>query len=185
MAKKDAKQQPVETKAEGTKTEETAAAAETPEAPKADETEQKLRTLEKELKDANDKFLRTLAEYDNYRKRSVREKDQAYADSKAAVLSELLPVIDNFERAAGNKNASLEDYQKGIDMIFNQFTEILKKLGVESYGEKGDSFDPNIHSAVMHAEDENEPENTVSDVFSKGYKLGDKILRPAVVKVLN
>lgn len=148
-------------------------------------TEQKLEELEKSLKDANDKFLRTLAEYDNYRKRSVREKEQAYADSKASVLTEFLPVLDNFERAAGNKDASLEDYQKGIDMIFNQLTEIFKKQGAESFGEAGDVFDPNIHSAVMHIEDSEQPENTVTDVFSKGYKLGDKILRPAVVKVVN
>lgn len=178
MAKKESKQQPPEAEVK-------APVTDTPAEPELDEAEQKLLSLEADLKTANDKFLRTLAEYDNYRKRSVREKEQAYADSKAAVLSEILPVIDNFERAAGNKAASLEDYQKGIDMIFNQFTEILKKLGVESFGEKGDSFDPNIHSAVMHTEDENEPENTVSDVFSKGYKLGDKILRPAVVKVVN
>ncbi len=149
------------------------------------ETEQKLEELENSLKEANDKFLRTLAEYDNYRKRSVREKEQAYTDSKAAVLTEFLPVLDNFERAAGNKEAALADYQKGVDMIFNQFTEILKKLGVESFGEAGDAFDPNIHSAVMHTEDADQPENTVAEVFSKGYQLGDKILRPAVVKVVN
>lgn len=149
------------------------------------ETEQKLQELENNLKDANDKFLRTLAEYDNYRKRSVREKEQAYADSKASVLSEILPVLDNFERAAGNRDASLEDYQKGIDMIFKQFQDILTKLGVESFGEKGETFDPNLHSAVMHTEEEGEPENAISEVFSKGYKLGDKILRPAVVKVVN
>lgn len=151
----------------------------------AQEAAQKIEALEKELGSMNDKFLRTLAEYDNYRKRSVREKEQAYADSKAAVLAELLPVLDNFERAAGNKNAAAEDYQKGVDMIFVQLTDILKKLGVESFGEKGDPFDPNIHSAVMHEENADEPENTVSDVFSKGYQLGDKILRPAVVKVVN
>lgn len=149
------------------------------------ETEQKLEELENSLKEANDKFLRTLAEYDNYRKRSVREKEQAYTDSKAAVLTELLPVLDNFERAAGNKEAALEDYQKGVDMIFNQFTEILKKMGVASFGEAGDAFDPNIHSAVMHIEDAEQPENIVAEVFSKGYQLGDKILRPAVVKVVN
>lgn len=154
-------------------------------ADEASEAEQKLQELENNLKDANDKFLRTLAEYDNYRKRSVREKEQAYQDSKASVLTELLPVLDNFERAAGNKQASLEDYQKGVDMIFNQFTEIFKKLGVESFGEANETFDPNIHSAVMHIEDEAQPENTVAEVFSKGYKLGDKILRPAVVKVVN
>ena len=177
MAKQEPKKKP-ETVTPEEETAETAAAEVT-------ETEQKLQELENNLKDANDKFLRTLAEYDNYRKRSVREKEQAYADSKASVLSEILPVLDNFERAAGNRDASLEDYQKGIDMIFKQFQEILTKLGVESFGEKGDAFDPNLHAAVMHTEEEGEPENTISEVFSKGYKLGDKILRPAVVKVVN
>lgn len=141
--------------------------------------------LQAQLNEANEKFLRTLAEYDNYRKRSIKEKEQAYGDSKAAVLTELLPVLDNFERAASNKEASLEDYQKGIDMIFNQFNDILKKAGVEAFGEKGDEFDPNIHSAVMHIDDENEKENVIVDVFSKGYKLGDRVLRAAVVKVAN
>lgn len=137
------------------------------------------------LNESNEKLLRTLAEYDNFRKRSLKEKEQAYSDSKALVLAELLPVIDNFERAAGNKSASYEDYQKGIDMIFSQLSEIIKKLGAESFGESGDDFDPNLHNAVMHIEDENEGENKVIDVFSKGYKLGDKILRPAMVKVAN
>lgn len=177
MAKKDTAKKPTEETAENTaqavETEETAAA------------EDRTAELEKALQDANDKHLRTLAEYDNYRKRSVREKEQAYADSKAAVLTELLPVLDNFERAAGNKDAAPADYQKGVDMIFNQFTEIFKKLGVESYGEAGDTFDPNIHSAVMHTEEDGAPENSVTDVFSKGYRLGEKILRPAVVKVVN
>ena len=177
MAKQEPKKKPETVAPE----EETAKNAET----EVTETEQKLQELENNLKDANDKFLRTLAEYDNYRKRSVREKEQAYADSKASVLSEILPVLDNFERAAGNRDASLEDYQKGIDMIFKQFQDILTKLGVESFGEKGDVFDPNLHSAVMHTEEEGEPENAISEVFSKGYKLGDKILRPAVVKVVN
>ena len=141
--------------------------------------------LQAQLNEANEKFLRTLAEYDNYRRRSIKEKEQAYGDSKAAVLAELLPVLDNFERAASNKEASLEDYQKGIDKIFNQFNDILKKAGVEAFGEKGDEFDPNIHSAVMHIDDENEKENVIVDVFSKGYKLGDRVLRAAVVKVAN
>lgn len=177
MAKQEPKKKPETVTTE----EETAKNA----AAEVTETEQKLQELENNLKDANDKFLRTLAEYDNYRKRSVREKEQAYADSKASVLSEILPVLDNFERAAGNRDAAPEDYQKGIDMIFKQFQDILTKLGVESFGEKGEPFDPNLHSAVMHTEEEGEPENTISEVFSKGYKLGDKILRPAVVKVVN
>ncbi len=144
----------------------------------------RLQELEAQLLQANDKFLRTLAEYDNYRKRSVREKEQAYADSKASVLAELLPVLDNFERAAC-ADASYEDYRKGVEMIFNQLSACFEKLGVESFGAAGDAFDPNIHNAVMHVEDENAADNTVAEVFSKGYKLGDKILRPAVVKVAN
>lgn len=177
MAKKETTKQPAEEAAETT-----AQAVETEEPAAA---EDRTAELEKALQEANDKHLRTLAEYDNYRKRSVREKEQAYTDSKAAVLTELLPVLDNFERAAGNKDAAPADYQKGVDMIFNQFTEIFKKLGVEVYGEAGDSFDPNIHSAVMHTEEDGAPENSVTDVFSKGYRLGEKILRPAVVKVVN
>lgn len=177
MAKKDTAKKPTEETAENT-----AQAVETEEATVA---EDRTAELEKALQDANDKHLRTLAEYDNYRKRSQREKEQAYADSKASVLTELLPVLDNFERAAGNKDAAPADYQKGVDMIFNQFTEIFKKLGVEAFGEAGDTFDPNIHSAVMHTEEDGAPENSVTDVFSKGYRLGEKILRPAVVKVVN
>lgn len=177
MAKKETAKKPAEETAEAT-----AQAVETEEPAAA---EDRTAELEKALQEANDKHLRTLAEYDNYRKRSVREKEQAYTDSKAAVLTELLPVLDNFERAAGNKDAAPADYQKGVDMIFNQFTEIFKKLGVEVYGEAGDSFDPNIHSAVMHTEEDGAPENSVTDVFSKGYRLGEKILRPAVVKVVN
>lgn len=177
MAKKETAKKPVEEAAEAT-----AQAAETEETAAA---EDRTAELEKALQEANDKHLRTLAEYDNYRKRSVREKEQAYTDSKAAVLTELLPVLDNFERAAGNKDAAPADYQKGVDMIFNQFTEIFKKLGVEAFGEAGDIFDPNIHSAVMHTEEDGAPENSVTDVFSKGYRLGEKILRPAVVKVVN
>ena len=153
--------------------------AQEPEQPQAvEDSEQKYNEL-------NDKYLRTLAEYENYRKRSVKEKQEAWTNSKADVLTELLPVLDNFDRARSNKEAALEDYQKGVDMIYTQLLEVLKKLGAESFGEAGDTFDPNIHSAVMHAEDAEQPENTVTDVFSKGYKLGDKILRPAVVKVVN
>ena len=160
-------------------------AAETEQTVEAEKEPTALEKAEQLLKEANDKFLRTLAEYDNFRKRSQKEKEAAFGDSKASVLAELLPVMDNFERAVSNKDASLEDYQKGIDMIFNQFNDIFAKLGVEAFGEKGDEFDPNIHNAVMHIEDENEKENTVVDVFSKGYRLGDRILRPAMVKVAN
>ena len=142
-------------------------------------------SLEKELKEKNDQLLRVMAEYDNFRKRSQKEKEQAYGDSKANTITEFLPLYDNFLRAMATDTTDLESFKKGMDMIFNQFGEIFKKLGVEPFGAKGDEFDPNIHSAVMHDEDEESPENTISDVFSVGYKMGDRVIRPAVVKVVN
>ncbi|MBR1811253.1 MAG: nucleotide exchange factor GrpE [Clostridia bacterium] len=141
--------------------------------------------LKEELDSVKDKLIRSLAEYDNFRKRSVKEKADAYAFSKADVITKLLPVMDNFGRAAANDKASPEDYKKGVEMIFKQFTDIFEGLGVEAFGEKGETFDPNIHSAVMHVEDEAFGEGEITDVFAKGYKLGDKILRPATVKVAN
>ncbi len=141
--------------------------------------------LQKALDEKNEQFLRVCAEYDNFRKRSQKEKQDVYSSSQAEVIKELLPVLDNFDRAANNANGSFEDYKKGIDLIFNQFGEILKKLGVESYGERGEAFDPNIHNAVMTVEDDELGENQISAVFSKGYKLGDRIVREAVVQVAN
>ena len=151
------------------------------EAAQADETEK----LTAELNEKKDQLLRVMAEYDNFRKRSQKEKEQAYGDSKASTVSEFLPVYDNFMRAMAADATDLESYKKGMEMIFNQFGETLKKIGVESFGEKGDEFDPNIHSAVMHEEDDDLPENSVAEVFSTGYKMGDRIIRPAVVKVVN
>lgn len=141
--------------------------------------------LTNDLNEKSNQLLRTLAEYDNFRKRSQKEKEQAYSDSKAAVLSTFLPVIDNFERAANNDNAELEDYKKGVEMIFSQFKKAVSDMGVVSFGESGEDFDPNMHSAVMHIDDESLGENVIAEVFAKGYKLGDKILRPATVKVAN
>ncbi len=141
--------------------------------------------LQKALDEKNDQFLRICAEYDNFRKRSHKEKQDIYSSSRAEVFKDLLPVLDNFDRAANNKGAGLEDYSKGIDLIFQQFADILKKNGVEAFGEAGDEFDPNIHNAVMSIQDDNFGENTVAEVFSKGYKLGDKVIREAVVKVAN
>lgn len=141
--------------------------------------------LRKALDEKNDQFLRLCAEYDNFRKRSQKEKQDVYSSSQAEVIKELLPVLDNFGRATSNTEGSLEDYKKGIDLIFTQFCEILKKLGVESYGERGEAFNPNIHNAVMTVEDEELGENEIAAVFSKGYKLGDRIIREAVVQVAN
>lgn len=162
---------------------ETAPEEETPAETAAEPTAEEKLTAE--LQETKDKLLRVMAEYDNFRKRSQKEKEAVYGDTKASVIVEFLPLYDNFGRAESQEIADLESYKKGIDMIYNQFGEILKKLGVEEFGEKGEAFDPNIHNAVMHDEDSELPENSISDVFSKGYKLGDRIVRPAVVKVVN
>lgn len=155
------------------------------EAAEQEETSAEAEKLTKELEDTKDKLLRTMAEYDNYRKRSQREKEAAYSDSKADVIAELLPVLDNFQRAAMNEDAPAEDYKKGIQMIFNQFDNVLAKLGVEAFGEKGEDFDPNMHNAVMHIDDEELPENSIAQVFAKGYKIGDRVVRHATVQVAN
>lgn len=149
------------------------------------EEENETEKLQKELDAAKEAHMRTLAEYDNFRKRTVKEKEAIAGDSKAIALTELLPVLDNFERAAMNAEADFDSYRKGVEMTFGSFMEVLKKLGVEQFGEPGEQFDPNIHNAVMHYEDESLEENVITDVFSKGYKLGDRVLRHAMVKVAN
>ena len=141
--------------------------------------------LNAEITALKDAHLRTLAEYDNFRKRSQREKEAAYGDSKANTLKLLLPVIDNFDRATENKTDDIEIYRKGIEMTLTQLRDILKNLEVESFGEVGDEFDPNIHSAVMTVENSDLPENSVAGVFEKGYRMGDRILRFATVQVTN
>ena len=141
--------------------------------------------LGEQLAEANDKFLRLAAEYDNFRRRTQKEKDELYAMSKLSVISEFLPVIDNLDRALGNKSENLDDYKKGVEMISKQFYDTLKKLGAEEFGEAGDEFNPEIHNAVMHVEDENAGENVISAVFAKGYRLGEKVIRHAMVQVAN
>lgn len=144
-----------------------------------------IEALNKELAAAKEAHIRTLAEYDNFRKRSAREKEGTWIEAKASCVSELLPMLDNFERALSVSDSDLESYKKGVEMIYQGFNETLKKLGVEAFGEEGDSFDPNFHSAVMHIDDASFEENVIAQVFSKGYKIGDKVLRPAMVKVAN
>lgn len=139
--------------------------------------------LKKELAETSDKYLRMLAEYDNFRRRTQKEKEGIYADAYESALSAVLPVADNLERAAlCTDGESLSD---GVKMIIKQFSEALEKLGVEAYGARGDAFDPVVHNAVMQIEDEELGENTVAEVLQKGYKKGDRILRHAVVKVAN
>lgn len=142
-------------------------------------------TLRKELLEVKDRLLRSLAEYDNFRKRSAKDRENACQYAKSEVLMKILPLVDNFERAAQNESASFEDYKKGIQMIHKQFCDSLQSLGVEAFGEKGETFDPNLHAAVMHIEDASYGENEIVEVFAKGYRLGEKILRPASVRVAN
>ena len=141
--------------------------------------------LEKELAAAKEAHIRTLAEYDNYRKRTAKEKEATWLEAKASCMAELLPILDNFDRALGVTDSDFDSYKKGVEMIYQGFTDTLKKLGVEAFGEEGDEFDPNFHSAVMHIDDEAFGENVLAQVFSKGYKIGEKVLRPAMVKVAN
>lgn len=131
----------------------------------------------------NDKYLRMMAEYDNFRKRSQRERDGIYASAYEEALKEFLPMSDNLQRSIAY--AGTENFAKGIEMIVNQFSDTLKKLGIEEYGKRGDPFDPNIHNAVMRTDDDSLGENTVAEVLQKGYRKGDKILRFAMVKVAN
>jgi molecular chaperone GrpE len=139
--------------------------------------------LEKELAETKDSYMRILAEYDNYRKRTQKEKEAAYNDSKASTLALLLPVIDNFDRAIDNKTDDIESYRKGIEMTYNQLKDIFSKLEVVSFGEVGEEFNPEVHNAVMTTENPDLPENTISAVFEKGYKMGERVLRFASVQI--
>lgn len=174
--------------------EETAAKAENKKVKEEDKKEEEVKEekkesneekLQKELAKKSDQLLRIAAEYDNFRKRSQREKDALYVDCKASVIKELLPVADNFDRIFANPDITFEDYKKGVEMTFKQFENVFKDLKVESFGEEGEEFDPNFHNAVMHSEDENLGENVITNVFAKGYKIGDKVIRPAMVAVAN
>ena len=144
----------------------------------------KLAEAEQKLAQEHDNYLRLCAEYDNFRKRSQREKDGIYADARASTVEKFLPVYDNLERAL---NQPTEDaaYKKGVELTMNELVKIFTGLGVEIFGTVGDAFDPNIHNAVMHLEDESLGENTIAQVFQKGFKVGDKIVRFAMVRVAN
>lgn len=142
-------------------------------------------TIEDELKDAKEQLLRTAAEYANFRSRSAKEKEQTYSNAKGNVIAEILPSIDNLERALSQENSDYEALKKGVQMTMDGLMAALEKLGVEAFGEAGESFDPNLHNAVMHTEDEELGENVITDVFQKGYKINDRVIRPAMVKTAN
>ena len=132
----------------------------------------------------HDAHLRLAAEYDNFRKRTIKEKDAAYGNGKAGAVEKLLPVYDNLERAV-NQPCTDEAYKKGVEMTMTELVNIFTGLGVEIFGNVGDEFDPNIHNAVMHVDNEELGENTISMVFQKGFKIGDKVVRFAMVQVAN
>lgn len=143
-----------------------------------------LETLKANLSDQEDKFLRLAAEYDNFRRRSQKEKEGIYADAKADAVNALLPVYDNLERALKSPCCD-EAYAKGVEMTMAGLKKALESLGVEEIPALGQSFDPTVHNAVMHVEDETLGENTVAEVFQAGFRLGEKIIRFAMVKVAN
>lgn len=140
--------------------------------------------LQEALREKEDQYLRLLAEYDNYRKRSQKEKENAWTTARADTIKELLPVYDNLERALKQETCD-EAYAKGVEMTMNQLKSVLEKLGVEEIPAQGQPFDPNLHNAVMHMEDEAFGENIVAEVFQAGFKLGEKVIRHALVKVAN
>ena len=144
---------------------------------------EKVSELEKTLSEEKEKYLRMLAEYDNFRKRSQKEREGIYTDAVSDVVGQILPIADNLERAG--KFSDGEKVAEGLRLTMNALNECLNKLGVTAFGAPGDTFDPNLHNAIMHEEDESRGEGEIVEVFQPGYKRGDKIIRYAMVKVAN
>ncbi len=191
MSKKDKEKATPETEEsvnpEVEETKEEAPVEETPkEEPQKEKAPQEteLEKAQKALAAEHDKYLRLAAEYDNFRKRSTKEKDARYADAKADTVGKFLPVYDNLERALANETSD-EAYKKGVELIMTELKKIMTGLGVEEFGAEGDAFDPNAHNAVMHVENEELGENVIAQVFQKGFRIGDKVIRHAVVQVAN
>ena len=157
--------------------EETQTAAETPESETAE-------AVQAQLSAQEDKYLRLAAEYDNYRKRTAKEKETLWTQAKGDTVAAFLPVYDNLERAV-NQACADEAYAKGVEMTMNQLKEVFAKLGVSQIPALGEAFDPNLHNAVMHVEDDSVEDNTIVEVFQQGFRHGDKVIRFAMVKVAN
>ena len=177
MAKKETK------KAEDA-AQEAAQAAQAETAQQQDDPAAQLAALQAKLDQEHDAYLRLAAEYDNFRKRSQKEKDSLYQDAKTDTVSKILPVFDNLERAV-NQPTEDEAYKKGVEMTMSGLRDVMSALGVTEFGEAGDAFDPNMHNAVMHIEDESLGENVIAQVFQKGFKIGEKVVRFAMVQVAN
>ena len=180
MAKKETKK--AEDAAQETAQAETAQQPEA--APQQEDPAAQLAALQAKLDQEHDAYLRLAAEYDNFRKRTTKEKEQSYGNGKADAVTKMLPIYDNLERAL---NQPTEDaaYKKGVELTMTELLKILNGLGVEVFGEVGDTFDPNLHNAVMHLDSEEHDENVITQVFQKGFKMGDKIVRFAMVQVAN
>ena len=153
---------------------------------KSKKAEAQIEELNASLAEANDKYMRLYAEYDNFRRRSQKEKEGIYSDAYIDALTQILPILDNLERAAQYGGADVEHpLAKGLELTLKSFMETLEKMGVTEIPALGEQFDPNVHNAVMHVEDEALGENVVAEVFMKGYARGDKVLRHSMVKVAN
>ena len=175
MAKKDKETKEQQPEAEKVETPE--AAQEPEKAPEANPFEEKYNA-------EHDSYLRLAAYYDNYRKRTAKEKEQSYSNGKADTILKLLPIYDNLERAM-RQDTEDAAYKKGVEMTMTELVKIFTGLGVEIFGEAGEHFDPSLHNAVMHTEDDRVGESTITQVFQKGFKLGEKIVRFAMVQVAN
>ena len=163
---------------------EAAKQAETPKQPEEPKQPDALEQARAAQAQEHDQFLRLAAEYDNFRKRTQREKDGIYQDAVADTVKKFLPVYDNLERALHHETAD-EAYKKGVEMTLTELVKILEALGVKPFGEAGETFDPQRHNAVMHIEDESLGENVIAEVFQTGFAHGDKVIRFALVKVAN
>lgn len=158
--------------------------AEPSDAEKLQQAQADLKKMEEVYDSLLKKYLSLTVEYENFRKRSQKEKEAVYPDAVASTVEKFLQVVDNFERAMECETQDKE-YKKGVDLIYSSLMDTLNKLQVEAYAKVGDPFEPEIHNAVMHIEDENFEENVISQVFQKGYKIGDKVVRHAMVQVAN
>ena len=145
----------------------------------------RLEEADEQIAQANDKYARLYAEFDNYRKRTAKEREGIYTDAYVDAVTEILPVLDNMERALQYKDNDAENIAKGLEMIMKSFSDTLSKMGVSEIEALGKTFDPNLHNAVMHIEDEAYGESEIVEVFMKGYVKGDKVLRHSMVKVAN
>ena len=171
-----------ENEAEEAAAENAETAEETSETSSEESADAKVTALEEELKKEKDNYMRLFAEFDNFRKRTSREKTEAYGDSAAKTIGAILPALDNFERAL-DAPCEDENFKKGVEMIFTQLNGILEKLGVTEIEALGAPFDPNFHNAIKQVESEDAESDTVCEVFQKGYKLGDRVIRTAMVAV--